>query len=53
VIAALRRLSTSPRKREGYFKEMMLQLHKESQINELMVTDATEEAREFIKKTHK
>ncbi len=53
VIAALRRLSTSPRKREGYFKEMMMELKRESQINELMVTDATEEAREFIKKNNK
>jgi hypothetical protein len=49
VIAAMRRLSTSPGKREGYFNEMMAELLKTKQMRELMVVDATDEAKEFIK----
>jgi hypothetical protein len=50
VIAALRRLSSSPGRSAGYISDMMDHLLKEKKVHELVFTNATDEALDYIKK---
>lgn len=50
VAAALKRLSVSPSKREGQMRDIMEHLMHSKQMNEIIVTNATAKAINFIKK---
>lgn len=50
VAAALKRLSKSPRKREGQMRDIMEHLMQSKQMKEILVTNASENAIKFIKK---
>jgi hypothetical protein len=53
VAASLRRLSSSPAKRESYLKDMFDQLYKEKRVKEVMIANASEEVLDYIKKNSK
>ena len=53
MAAALRRLSSSPKKKEGYMREMMDHLLTEKKVRECVLANASNNALTYIKKSKK